>query len=312
MKYTAFISHSNKDAKALHVIRRYLEERGIPCFASERDLKHNANWQTQLVEAMDSSEMLIYVHSKNSNASAEVSREINYFADKCHRPILVYRLDDVAYNNDRAYYLQSINYIDSLGRPEDGLDQLVQNVRHTLDGADVAWESRPSGLNWRKIRRMALPVLGLLILAGGYVGLPGYEKGKAKRLQSESAAILASTEEWLAREDSLEYVLPGVDRAEALMEECDRLYTTSAPEKMDFKEIRDRYRKALLEIRTRRVNTVKALYEPLKYASRENRAASEEAIVQNVEAIRGLDAILGLPADEDTEMIFNRIITKEW
>lgn len=56
---------------------------------------------------------------------------------------------------------------------------------------------------------------------------------------------------------------------------------------------------------------VKAMYEPLKYASRENRIASEEAILQNVETIRQLDGILGLPADEDIEMIVNRIITKE-
>lgn len=311
MKYTAFISHSNKDAKALHIIRQYLEERGIPCFASERDLKHNANWQTQLVEAMDSSEMLIYVHSKNSNASAEVSREINYFADKCHRPILVYRLDDVPYNNDRAYYLQSINYIDSLSHPEDGLDQLVLDVRHTLDGADVALESHPTGRNRRWIRRIAIPTLGLLVLAVGYIGLHRYEKGKARKWQAESAAILASTEAWLAQEDSLEFVLPGIDRAEQLMEQCDRLYTTSAPEEMDFKGIRDGCRQTLLEIRTRRADMVKAMYEPLKYASRENRIASEEAILQNVETIRQLDGILGLPADEDIEMIVNRIITKE-
>lgn len=311
MKYTAFISHSNKDAKALHAIRQYLEDRGIPCFASERDLRHNANWQTQLVEAMDSSEMLIYVHSKNSNASKEVSREINYFADKCHRPILVYRLDDVAYNNDRAYYLQSINYIDSLGSPEDGLDQLEQNVRHTLDGADVSWESRPSGKNAKWVRRVAIPALGVLLLAGGCAAFHGYEKGKARQWQAESAAILASTETWLAEEDSLEFVLPGIDRAEALMEQCDRLYTTSAPEETDFEGIREGCRQTLLEIRTRRADMVKALYEPLKYASRENRMASEEAILQNVETIRKLDGILDLPADEEIEMIVNRITTKQ-
>ena len=311
MRYTAFISHSNKDGKALHAIRQHLEDRGIPCFASERDLRHNANWQTQLVEAMDSSEMLIYVHSRNSNASAEVSREINYFADKCHRPILVYRLDDVAYNNDRAYYLQSINYIDSLNRPEDGLDQLVQNVRHTLEGVPVARQARSSGKTGRWLRRLAIPVLVLLLLVGGYIVFHGFEKGKAGRLQAESAAILASTEDWLAREDSLEFVLPGIDRAEALTEQRARLHTVPAPDGPDFQEIRDGCMQTLLEIRTRRINTVKALYEPLKYASKENRMASKEAILENVEMVRRLDAILSLPADEDIEMISNRIITTE-
>jgi len=311
MKYTAFISHSNKDAKALHVIRQYLEDRGIPCFASERDLRHNANWQTQLVEAMDSSEMLIYVHSKNSNASAEVRREINYFADKCHRPILVYRLDDVAYNSDRAYYLQSINYIDSLDSPEDGLEQLAQNVRHTQEGIPVDWQAQPSRFSKRKVLRIAIPALVLLLLAGGYAGYHRFEKGKAKQLQDESAAILAKTEEWLAQEDSLEFVLPEIDRAEALTEACARLHTVSVPQGPDYQEIRDGSLQALQEIRTRRVNTVKALYEPLKYASRENGAKTKEAIALNVETIHQLDTILGLPSDEDIEMIMNRIITTE-
>lgn len=310
MKYTAFISHSNKDVKALHAIRQYLEDRGIPCFASERDLRHNANWQTQLVEAMDSSEMLIYVHSKNSNVSAEVSREINYFADKCHRPILVYRLDDVAYNIDRAYYLQSINYIDSLDKPEDGLDQLVQNVRHTLDGTSVEWESRSSGKK-RRIRRIAFSALGLLVIAGGLIGFHAFEKGKATQMQAESAAILARTENWLSREDSLEFVLPGVDEAEALMKRCAQLHTVSAPEGPDFQKIRDEYRQDLLEIHTRRVNTVKALYEPLKYASPENRISTEEAIRENVQAIHQLDEILDIPADEEIEMIMTRLNTTE-
>ena len=66
MSYTAFISHSNKDLKALHAVREYLESKGFSCFASERDLLHNAGWQSQLVEAMDASSMLVYIHSKNS------------------------------------------------------------------------------------------------------------------------------------------------------------------------------------------------------------------------------------------------------
>jgi len=311
MKYTAFISHSTKDLKALHAIRQYLEDCGFSCFASERDLLHNANWQMQLVEAMDSSEMLIYVHSKNSNVSAEVSREINYFADKCHRPILVYRLDDVAYNSDRAYYLQSINYIDSLDGPGNGLAQLEQNVRNTLQGVPAEWKGKSSGFKWRQVRRMLIPALVLLLLVGGYAGFRSYEKGKSERLQAESDALLSKSEEWLAQEDSLEFVMAGIDSAEALMGQCARLRTVPAPEGPDFQEIRDRSLETLSAIRTRRINTVKALYEPLKYASRENSAASKEVIRENVETVHRLDTLLGLPADEEIERIMNRIITTE-
>ena len=310
MKYTAFISHSTKDWKAIRTIREHLERCGYSCFASERDLRHNANWQTQLVEAMDASDLLIYVHSKNSNESAEVSREINYFADKCHRPILVYRLDDVRYNNDRAYYLQSINYFDSLDRPGDGLDQLVLNIKNTLEGIPYEGYERAPGKRRKIFRRVILPILGVLLLAGGYLGFHALEKKKAEQLQSESSAILAQVEGWIAQEDSLEFVLPGIDRAEELYIQSTRFHTVSAPEMPDFQEIRDRSREALAEIRTRRVNTVKALYEPLKYASRDNSAASRAMIVPNIEKIHRLDSLLGLPADEDVELIMNKITTE--
>ena len=130
-------------------------------------------------------------------------------------------------------------------------------------------------------------------------------------MQAESAAILARTENWLSREDSLEFVLPGVDEAEALMKQCAQLHTVSAPEGPDFQKIRDEYRQDLLEIHTRRVNTVKALYEPLKYASPENRISTEEAIRENVQAIHQLDEILDIPADEEIEMIMTRLNTTE-
>ena len=239
MKYVAFISHSNKDGKALHSVREYLEKCGFSCFASERDLRHNANWQTQLVDAMDNSSMLVYLHSRAANDSAEVSREINYFADKCHRPILVYRLDDVPYNKDRAYYLQSINYIDSLLRPEDGLDRLADNVRNTLNGLPAQLLDDPAARRRRKLLRIGLPILAAILLAVGLLGFHAWEKKEMRTLLAESAGILARAEDWLAREDSLAFVLPAIDRAEEKVRQCDRLLTVTPSGQPDFEAVRE-------------------------------------------------------------------------
>lgn len=311
MKYTAFISHSNKDGKALHAVREYLEKCGFPCFASERDLRHNANWQTQLVDAMDDSRMLIYLHSKSSNDSAEVSREINYFADKCHRPILIYRLDDVPYNKDRAYYLQSINYIDSLLRPEDGLERLADNVRNTLNGLPAEMLDNPSARLRRRLLRTGLPILAGILLAAGIWGFHAFEKKKMGTLLAESEAILARTEGWLAREDSLEYILPAIEQAEDRVRQCDRLKTVSPTGQPDFQGIREQALQTLSEIRGRRIETVKALYEPLKYTSKESGAASVEVIRTNIGIIDVLDSLLDRPMDKDIELIKNNIETTE-
>ena len=307
MKYVAFISHSNKDAKALHAVREYLESCGYACFASERDLRHNDAWQSQLVEAMDSSEMLIYLHSKNANESAEVGREINYFADKCHRPILVYRLDDEAYNRDRAYYLQSINYIDSLIKPEDGLEQLAANVRHTLEGMPAEGLANNPGKARILLRRLAIPLIAAAVLLCGFLAFHAFEKGKAGRLQEQGAALLSSVEGWLAQEDSLELILPAVREAEDLYARSAGMLTVKAQDTPDFAMVRDWVSESLADIRERRISTVKALYEPLKYASKENAAASAGVILSNIGKIRQIDGLLGIPTDEEIEKIENSI-----
>ena len=307
MEYIAFISHSNKDAKALHTVREHLESLGYSCFASERDLYHNASWQAQLVEAMDASRMLVYIHSKNSNESAEVGREINYFADKCHRPILVYRLDDIPYNRDRAYYLQSINYIDSLVSPSDGLEQLAINVKLTIEGQVAEGYDRNPGKALIFVRRMAVPLIVLALLICGGIGFHLWEKGRVNRFMDEGAALLSSVEGWLTREDSLELVFPGIDKAEVLYGKCSGMLTVKAQDPPDFQKIRNDSRQALEEIRERRVNTVKALYEPLRYASKNNVAASSAIIMSNIEKIALLDSLLGLPRDSEINSIFNQI-----
>lgn len=307
MRYTAFISHSNKDGKALHAVREYLESCGFACFASERDLLHNAGWQQQLVEAMDTSDMLIYLHSRNSNESAEVGREINYFADKCHRPILVYRLDDAAYNRDRAYYLQSINYIDSLLSPSDGLEQLAANVRHTLEGREAEGLEKHPGRARLLLKRVAVPLLALILLAGGYIGFHTYEKGKSASLRLQGADLLSRVDGWLSQEDSLDRVIPSIHEAEDLYTQSAGMLTVKAAEAPDFQSILDGALQSLSAIRSRRINTVKALYEPLKYASKENGAASAGIIMANIGKVRQLDTLLGLPSDKEIDMITNYI-----
>jgi len=307
MRYVAFISHSNKDSKALRAVREHLESCGYACFASERDLLHNAAWQSQLVEAMDSSDMLIYLHSKNANDSAEVGREINYFADKCHRPILVYRLDDVAYNRDRAYYLQSINYIDSLLRPEDGLEQLAANVRSTLEGMPVEGHTDNPGKARVLLRRAASPLLAAALLLCAFLAFHAFEKAKAGRLLEQGAGLLSRVDDWLAKEDSLDLVLPAIKEAEDLYAQSAGMVTVKAAPAPDFSDIRSRVSESLTEIRDRKVNTVKALYEPLKYASKENGAASAGVILEGIGRIHQLDSLLGLPADKEIETIENSI-----
>lgn len=311
MTYTAFISHSTKDAKAVEEIRKYLEGCGYACFVSNRDLMHNAAWQEQLVSAMDSSSMLIYVHSASSNASAEVCREINYFADRCHRPILVYRIDDEPYNSDRSYYLQSINYIDSLDKASSGLGQLAANVKATLEGR-ATQTYRQKGMGLRKtLLPILIPVFVVIALAAA--GFAMYQKvhrtelARVEACRAESEALLDEASACLENEDSLAVGLGYIDRAEAVMAGCDGLKTVEKVEKPDFQQQREDYLSAVSEIRTSKINTVKGLYEPLKFASKEHLDQFTGPILSTIEDVRRLDTLLGLEADDEIETIYTKI-----
>ncbi len=314
MGYTVFISHSTKDEKAVAAIRQYLEGCGYSCFVSGRDLRHNDVWQAQLVNAMDSSRMLLYVHSGSSNASAEVCREINYFSDKCHRPVLVYRLSDEAYNSDRAYYLQSINYIDSLDRVESGLEQLAANVKNTLEGKPaVTYRQKISGIR-KSLVPILLPVAVVLVLAaaglGIYRGIHNKQQARAEACIAESEALLTRASACLADDDSLAFGLDLIEKARSVMAECDELRTVGGVETPDFDQLKEDYIASLTELRQSRINTVKGLYEPLKYTSKENMEPFVSSIVSSIEGIHRLDSLLALPADEEIEKINLKLLER--
>lgn len=315
MGYTVFISHSTKDEKAVAVIRQYLEGCGHSCFVSGRDLKHNDVWQAQLVSAMDSSKMLLYVHSVSSNASAEVCREINYFSDKCHRPVLVYRLSDEAYNSDRAYYLQSINYIDSLDKVESGLEQLASNVKDTLEGKTAVTYSQKVSRIKKSLVLVLMPVAVVLVLAaaglGIYRSIHNKQQARAEACIAQSEALLTRAGACLADNDSLALGLELIEQARDIMAECNELKTVSGIETPDFDQLKADYITSLTELRQSRINTVKGLYEPLKYTSKENMEPFVSSILSSIEGIHRLDSLLSLAPDPEIEKINLKILDRQ-
>jgi hypothetical protein len=306
MEYTIFISHSNKDEKAVEAIRNHLEQCGYTCFVSDRDLKHNANWQPLLVEAMDSSKILLYIHTKNSNLSSEVGREINYFADRCRRPILVYRLSAEPYNNDRVYYVQSINYIDSISNPSEGLNSLTDTIKETIAGLHTSHHTQnySTKSSWPRIALFSVVLFGFLLFGLGYHEFERKEIGRSLDL---CTYYLSLAEGYIAREDSLDYVFPCIWQAEEVASNCPGL-TIRKPEFPDFQFERERCSTSLAGIRSKRIDIVNALYEPLRYAHNSNKSASVNAIKANIRVIHTIDSLLGSSPDEKISIIETNLL----
>ena len=71
-----FITYSSKDQKVSTTICRALEQRGIVCWISSRDVKPGQNYQEQIVKAIRSAKVMVLVFTANANNSNEIKKEL--------------------------------------------------------------------------------------------------------------------------------------------------------------------------------------------------------------------------------------------
>ena len=94
-KYDIFISYSSHDTEHVMSLCNYLEQHNLRCFVAHRDIPRGVVWARSIVEAIESSRMMIVVFSKAFNESEQVDREIE-LACEAKMPILSVRLSVTA------------------------------------------------------------------------------------------------------------------------------------------------------------------------------------------------------------------------
>lgn len=132
MKYDVFISYSSKDQKIAEGMCRYLESNGYRCFVSYRDIPHGVVWAGAIADAIDESQMMVVVFSKDFNISPQTDREIELAAEN-NIPILTYRIADDKFTGAKKYYLKNMNWIDAFPNPEHYFGKLLDSVTKLVD-----------------------------------------------------------------------------------------------------------------------------------------------------------------------------------
>lgn len=135
MKYDVFISYSSKDQKIAEGICGYLESNGYRCFVAYRDIPRGVVWASAIAEAIDESQMMVVVFSKDFNLSSQTDREIE-LASENKIPILTYRITDTEFTGAKKYYLKNINWIDAFPQPEMYFGKLQDNISRLLNRVD--------------------------------------------------------------------------------------------------------------------------------------------------------------------------------
>lgn len=107
-----FISHSSKDATIANELCEYLEKNMHNCFIAPRDIRPGHDYASEIVDGVDSSNVMLLLLSNYSNNSPHVLREIER-AVGLNIPILVYKLEEVTLSKSLEYFIMTHQWINT-------------------------------------------------------------------------------------------------------------------------------------------------------------------------------------------------------
>ncbi len=129
MAHDVFISYSSHDKAAADAVCQYLEARDIRCWYAPRDVLPGSEWGASLVEAIESSRIMVLLFSTAANDSPQVRREIERAVGNSVT-IIPMRIEDVMPGKSLDYFLSSQHWLDALSWPlaDEHLAQLADSV----------------------------------------------------------------------------------------------------------------------------------------------------------------------------------------
>ena len=134
MAHDVFVSHSVKDK----LVADSIVAESVRCWVAPRDVVPGADWGESIVDAIESSRIMILIFSKNANESRQIKREVERAVDKGVY-IIPFRVDDIEPTKSLEYFISTAQWMDAFPPPlERHLDDLA-----CLPGAGT--------FNWRKI-----------------------------------------------------------------------------------------------------------------------------------------------------------------
>lgn len=110
-----FISHSSDDFAMAENVCGLLEENGHKCFLAPRDIRSGYEYAEEIMNGIESSELMLLLLSEKANKSPHVLREVERAVSKCI-PIIVYKLEDVKLTKSMEYFLMSHQWVN--GKPD--------------------------------------------------------------------------------------------------------------------------------------------------------------------------------------------------
>lgn len=132
MAHDVFVSHSAKDKTVSDALVAKLEEQGIRCWVAPRDVVPGADWGESIIDAIESSRIMVLIFSASANGSPQIKREIERAVDKGVYTIPV-RIEDVQPTKALEYFISSAHWLDAFSHPlGEHFDSLAKTIKTIL------------------------------------------------------------------------------------------------------------------------------------------------------------------------------------
>ncbi len=137
MAHDVFVSHSAKDRVVAEKIVASLEAESIRCWVAPRDVIPGADWGESIIDAIESSRIMVLIFSRNADGSSQIKREVERAVDKDVYTI-PFRIEDIEPTRSLEYFISSSQWMDAFTPPlEQHFDKLARTVKAILARSPV-------------------------------------------------------------------------------------------------------------------------------------------------------------------------------
>jgi hypothetical protein len=130
--HDVFISYSSKDKPTADAVCAILEQRGVRCWITPRDVLPGQEWAGSIIRAINGARAMVLIFSAASNASPQVLREVER-AVHAGAPIIPFRIEDTPPSESLEYFISTPHWLDALTPPlEEHAIRLADSVKRLL------------------------------------------------------------------------------------------------------------------------------------------------------------------------------------
>lgn len=131
--HEVFVSYSHRDKPVADAVVSRLEQAGIRCWIAPRDVLPGRVWGKAIVDAIETTRLMVVVLSSEANESRQVIREVERAV--AHDVVVIpFRIELFQPTGAMSYYLSSEHWLDAMTAPLDAHIARLVDVAGTLLG----------------------------------------------------------------------------------------------------------------------------------------------------------------------------------